>query len=32
MCLEATDVALLEKPWAAGQSAAQIARRLGCST
>jgi GcrA cell cycle regulator len=31
MSLDATDVALLEKLWAAGQSAAQIARRLGCS-
>jgi GcrA cell cycle regulator len=27
----AKDVALLKRLWAAGQSAAQIARRLGCS-
>jgi GcrA cell cycle regulator len=27
----ANDVALLKRLWAAGQSAAQIARRLGCS-
>ena len=31
MSLDAKDVALLIKLWAAGQSAAQIARRLGCS-
>src|ERR1700739_3464743 len=31
MSLDAIDVALLKKLWAAGQSAAQIARRLGCS-
>jgi GcrA cell cycle regulator len=31
MSLDGKDVALLEKLWAAGQSAAQIARRLGCS-
>jgi hypothetical protein len=31
MSLDARDVALLKKLWAAGQSAAQIARRLGCS-
>ena len=31
MSLDANDVALLKKFWAAGQSAAQIARRLGCS-
>ncbi|WP_024519679.1 GcrA family cell cycle regulator [Bradyrhizobium sp. Tv2a-2] len=31
MSLDAKDVALLRKLWAAGQSAAQIARRLGCS-
>ena len=31
MTLVAKDVALLKKLWAAGQSAAQIARRLGCS-
>ena len=31
MSLDAKDVALLKKLWAAGQSAAQIARRLGCS-
>jgi GcrA cell cycle regulator len=31
MSLVAKDVALLKKLWAAGQSAAQIARRLGCS-
>src|ERR1700751_3699885 len=31
MSLVAKDVALLIKLWAAGQSAAQIARRLGCS-
>jgi GcrA cell cycle regulator len=28
---DANDVALLKKLWAAGQSASQIARRLGCS-
>ncbi|WP_082908204.1 GcrA family cell cycle regulator [Bradyrhizobium neotropicale] len=28
---DAEDVALLKRLWAAGQSAAQIARRLGCS-
>src|SRR5437879_8715157 len=28
---DAKDVALLKQLWAAGQSAAQIARRLGCS-
>ncbi|UPK33410.1 GcrA cell cycle regulator [Bradyrhizobium sp. 186] len=28
---DAKDVALLKRLWAAGQSAAQIARRLGCS-
>src|SRR5260370_13004162 len=28
---DADDVALLKKLWAVGQSAAQIARRLGCS-
>lgn len=27
----AKDIALLKKLWSAGQSAAQIARRLGCS-
>ena len=31
MSLDTKDVALLRKLWAAGQSAAQIARRLGCS-
>src|ERR1700746_1166786 len=31
MGLDAKGVALLRKLWAAGQSAAQIARRLGCS-
>jgi GcrA cell cycle regulator len=31
MSFDAKDVALLKKLWAAGQSAAQIARRLGCS-
>jgi GcrA cell cycle regulator len=31
MSWDAKDVALLKKLWAAGQSAAQIARRLGCS-
>jgi GcrA cell cycle regulator len=31
MSLDAKDVALLRKLWAAGQSAGQIARRLGCS-
>jgi GcrA cell cycle regulator len=31
MSLDAKDVALLKKLWAGGQSAAQIARRLGCS-
>ena len=31
MSLVVKDVALLKKLWAAGQSAAQIARRLGCS-
>ncbi|WP_084804769.1 GcrA family cell cycle regulator [Bradyrhizobium sp. NAS80.1] len=31
MGLDAKDVALLKKLWTAGQSAAQIARRLGCS-
>jgi GcrA cell cycle regulator len=30
MSLDAKDVALLKKLWAAGESAAQIARRLGC--
>ncbi|MGY8636609.1 GcrA family cell cycle regulator [Bradyrhizobium sp. 14AA] len=28
---DAKDIALLTKLWSAGQSAAQIARRLGCS-
>jgi GcrA cell cycle regulator len=28
---DAEDVALLKKLWAVGRSAAQIARRLGCS-
>ena len=28
---DAEDIALLRKLWAVGQSAAQIARRLGCS-
>jgi GcrA cell cycle regulator len=28
---DAKDVALIKKLWAVGQSAAQIARRLGCS-
>ena len=28
---DANDVALLKKLWAVGQSAAQIARRIGCS-
>lgn len=28
---DAKDIALLKKLWSAGQSAAQIARRLGCS-
>ena len=28
---DADDVALLKKLWAVGQSAAQVARRLGCS-
>src|SRR3979490_3136913 len=31
MSWDARDVALLKKRWAEGQSAAQIARRLGCS-
>ena len=31
MSLDAEDVALLKKLWAGEQSAAQIARRLGCS-
>jgi GcrA cell cycle regulator len=31
MSWDAKDVALLKKLWAAGQSATQIARRLGCS-
>ena len=31
MSLDEKDVAQLKKLWAAGQSAAQIARRLGCS-
>src|SRR5262249_19134852 len=31
MSWDAKDLALLKKLWAAGQSAAQIARRLGCS-
>ena len=31
MSLDAIDVALLKRLWTAGQSAAQIARRLGCS-
>jgi GcrA cell cycle regulator len=31
MSFDAKDIALLKKLWAAGQSAAQIARRLGCS-
>ena len=31
MSWDAKDVALLKKLWAIGQSAAQIARRLGCS-
>jgi GcrA cell cycle regulator len=31
MSWDAKDVALLRKLWSAGQSAAQIARRLGCS-
>jgi GcrA cell cycle regulator len=31
MSLDAKDVALLKKLWAAGQSAGQIARRLRCS-
>jgi hypothetical protein len=31
MSWDAKDVALLKKLWAEGQSAAQIARRLGCS-
>src|SRR5436189_1880026 len=31
MSWEANDVALLKKLWAVGQSAAQIARRVGCS-
>ena len=31
MCWDAKDVALLKKLWAVGQSASQIARRLGCS-
>ena len=30
MSWDAKDVALLKKLWAVGQSAAQIARRLGC--
>ena len=31
MSWDTKEVALLKKLWAAGQSAAQIARRLGCS-
>ena len=31
MSWDAKDVALLKELWATGQSAAQIARRLGCS-
>ena len=31
MSWDANDLALLKKLWAAGQGAAQIARRLGCS-
>lgn len=31
MTWDAKDVALLKKLWSVGQSAAQIARRLGCS-
>ena len=31
MSWDAEDVALLKKLWAVGQSAAQIARRVGCS-
>ena len=31
MSWDAKDVALLKKLWGVGQSAAQIARRLGCS-
>ncbi|HTF76869.1 MAG TPA: GcrA family cell cycle regulator [Bradyrhizobium sp.] len=31
MSWDAKDVALLKKLWAEGQSAAQIAHRLGCS-
>ena len=31
MSWDAKDVALLKKLWAVGQSAGQIARRLGCS-
>ena len=31
MSWDAKDVALLKKLWTVGQSAAQIARRLGCS-
>src|SRR5215216_7011223 len=31
MSWDAEDVALLKKLWAVGQSAAQIARRFGCS-
>src|SRR4030088_1913439 len=31
MSWDAKDVALLKKLWAVGQSAAQIARRVGCS-
>ena len=31
MSWDAEDVGLLKKPWSVGQSAAQIARRLGCS-
>ena len=31
MSWDAKDVALLKKLWTAGQSASQIARRLGCS-
>jgi len=31
MSLDANGVALLEKLWASGKSAAEIARRLGCS-
>ena len=31
MSWDTKDVALLKKLWAVGQSAAQIARRLGCS-